>query len=503
MRKEQHGARLWTVWRVLGCVTLAAWVCPAATVAAPLFGDPRSYAVGTSPVGLVTGEFSGTEGLDLGTVDEGNTLTLLENEGNGVFHRGARINIEDRYVATDVVAGDFNADGFTDLALSADDVQSFPGFEGAVLTFSSSAPYQYNSSSTTVAEFPTCVTLADVSRDGADDIVACATAAGAGAVSVLRGLSGGTFAMAEGVPLGSVVPRVVLVRDVDVDEFADLVALDVEDNSVWLFPGTSEGLAFSAPQRIGTVDGPYAVVVADFNGDALPDVAVSSRGTARVVVFRQTGPRTFAPGVPYTTGLLPTGLAVGLVDEDEHEDLVVANNGSDDVTVLLGNGDGTFEFQEAVPVGRGPVAIVVGDFNRDGKLDFATANQDDETFGRDMQSVSVVLNGVTPPFTPTPTRPITPSSTPTPTVPDTATPNPTMTAPIDTPTGTPSTLPACAGDCNDDGSVGINELILGVNISLGQRDVSACPAFDTSGNGSVEISELIRAVRNSLDGCSV
>jgi cysteine-rich repeat protein len=39
----------------------------------------------------------------------------------------------------------------------------------------------------------------------------------------------------------------------------------------------------------------------------------------------------------------------------------------------------------------------------------------------------------------------------------------------------------CAGDCNDDGSVAINELITGVNIALGSAEVSACSSFD--GNG--------------------
>ncbi len=59
----------------------------------------------------------------------------------------------------------------------------------------------------------------------------------------------------------------------------------------------------------------------------------------------------------------------------------------------------------------------------------------------------------------------------------------------------------CTGDCNGDGTVAINELILGVNISLGTQAVSQCPAFDDDQSGTVEISELIRAVNNSLNGC--
>jgi len=59
----------------------------------------------------------------------------------------------------------------------------------------------------------------------------------------------------------------------------------------------------------------------------------------------------------------------------------------------------------------------------------------------------------------------------------------------------------CAGDCNGDGTVAINELILGVNINLGKADVGSCEAIDTNGNMVVAINELIGAVRSNLDGC--
>lgn len=70
--------------------------------------------------------------------------------------------------------------------------------------------------------------------------------------------------------------------------------------------------------------------------------------------------------------------------------------------------------------------------------------------------------------------------------------------------GTVTVVPvtiSCAGDCNDDGSVKINELVSGVNIALGNAALGTCPSFDTSGSGQVEINELIKAVNNALNGC--
>ena len=68
-----------------------------------------------------------------------------------------------------------------------------------------------------------------------------------------------------------------------------------------------------------------------------------------------------------------------------------------------------------------------------------------------------------------------------------------------TPTATPS--PSCAGDCDADGVVAVNELISAVNIALGTADVSTCSACDSDGDGMVSIGELIAAVNKALNGC--
>ena len=61
----------------------------------------------------------------------------------------------------------------------------------------------------------------------------------------------------------------------------------------------------------------------------------------------------------------------------------------------------------------------------------------------------------------------------------------------------------CPGDCDGNGQVTIFELIRGVNIALGTKSPSACPAFDTDGNGKVTINEIIVAVTTALRGCNM
>jgi len=60
----------------------------------------------------------------------------------------------------------------------------------------------------------------------------------------------------------------------------------------------------------------------------------------------------------------------------------------------------------------------------------------------------------------------------------------------------------CAGDCNGDGQVLVSELITGVNIALGNKPASTCPAFDFDGSGDVTVSELIRGRHNALGTCA-
>jgi hypothetical protein len=59
----------------------------------------------------------------------------------------------------------------------------------------------------------------------------------------------------------------------------------------------------------------------------------------------------------------------------------------------------------------------------------------------------------------------------------------------------------CVGDCNGNMMVTINELILGVNIALGNQPLSACEAFDCQNNGTVPINCLILAVNNAANNC--
>jgi hypothetical protein len=60
---------------------------------------------------------------------------------------------------------------------------------------------------------------------------------------------------------------------------------------------------------------------------------------------------------------------------------------------------------------------------------------------------------------------------------------------------------ACVGDCDGDGVVRVDELLLGVDVALTREQATICPAFDPDRNGIVTIAELVAGVNSALGGC--
>ncbi len=88
---------------------------------------------------------------------------------------------------------------------------------------------------------------------------------------------------------------------------------------------------------------PRGVVVADFNNDGKPDLAVINRGSLPSPFLKGNGDGTFPAQNSFGAGTDPIASAVGDFNGDGKLDMVTANRASYDISVLLGNGDGTFQ----------------------------------------------------------------------------------------------------------------------------------------------------------------
>jgi hypothetical protein len=85
--------------------------------------------------------------------------------------------------------------------------------------------------------------------------------------------------------------------------------------------------------------------------------------------------------------------------------------------------------------------------------------------------------------------------------PETATPTPSPT-PSSTPTPTATALP-CVGNCDQNQSVALDELLVVVRIALGELSLGFCPVFASNNEDLVTVDELVTAVNNALSECPV
>jgi FG-GAP-like repeat len=141
-----------------------------------------------------------------------------------------------------------------------------------------------------------------------------------------------------------------------------------------LMPALSgqSSVVFNGPRDYPVGSLPDSVVVGDFTGNGLLDIATANNGSNNISVLLQNSDGTFQTAVSYPVGNSPTSLQVGDINGDGKLDLVVINTADSTIGVLLGNGNGTFQAQQLTTIPSGsPPYMVVADFNGDGKTDVA------------------------------------------------------------------------------------------------------------------------------------
>ncbi len=121
-----------------------------------------------------------------------------------------------------------------------------------------------------------------------------------------------------------------------------------------------------------TGSNPTSVVIADFNGDARPDLAVANTGSGDVSILLGRGDGTFGRQRRYVVGPAPHFLVSADFNADGFADVAVVQDAG--VSLLLGRGDGTFGPPDTLPAGINPHSAAIGDLNHDGLPDLLVSN---------------------------------------------------------------------------------------------------------------------------------
>jgi hypothetical protein len=161
----------------------------------------------------------------------------------------------------------------------------------------------------------------------------------------------------------------VATGDFDANKYAD-VAMGV-DAGLLILRGNGDGSFVSgASYDIGSTVG--SVAVADFNGDTLPDIAVTVAATyPRVLIGNGTGSFTLASDQNTTYLTTPPSLRMLSADfnGDSKRDLEIVESSSSypygQPFILFGVGNATFD----LPTSINSDPVLIGDFNNDGRSD--------------------------------------------------------------------------------------------------------------------------------------
>ncbi len=338
------------------------------------FRPAVTYAVGTQPTGVATGDFDGDGKPDVAVALAGTkAVSVLLGNGDGTLRAATSYPTSD--VTQRIVVADFNGDGKLDLAAT--------DFSAGVDVLLGNGDGTFGPALTTpTGAYPVALATGDLNRDGKPDL-AFSNNNGID-VTILLGKGDGTFDTGASYSFSASILGIV-VADLNLDGKLDILEADTHSftggsTAVSVLLGNGDG-TFAAPVAYDYAVDPVDVIVADFNGDGKPDVALTDQVTNNVRILLGNGDGTLNKFAQYAAGLSPEGMAAGDFRGNGTTDLATANYESNDVSILLGNGDGTFAGARAFDVGSTPLTfqsnptVVVGDFNRDGKIDVTLPTQ--------------------------------------------------------------------------------------------------------------------------------
>lgn len=219
-------------------------------------------------------------------------------------------------------------------------------------------------------------------------------------MALLLGLACAAAARADGVEgyTGN-YPQGVAVADFNGDGMPDVAVTNMVDNNVAVLLNTTDSgstsLGLADAQDFDTGSYPTAVIAVDVNGDGKPDLVVTDSGDMTVTVLINTtipgsSTVTFAPAQTFATGDTPNSIVAIDLNGDGLLDIVTANENDNTISVLLNNTangslTASFAATQSFAVGNTPFGLAAADLNGDGSPDLATANYGDNT-------VSVLIN---------------------------------------------------------------------------------------------------------------
>ncbi len=299
------------------------------------FAPSADFSVGVGPEGVAVGDIDGDNKPDIVTANaSSNTVSVLRNiSNNGAISFSPTVELAGGHNPHRVMVGDIDGDGKLEIVATNNGGVSFSVFRNissvGAISFAPKVDFP-------VVSFPNTLAVDDLNGDGKPDVI---VPQATNRVLVFRNTSSvGSISFAAGVEfLTGEEPQGVVTGDVDGDAKPELIVSTSVSNAVSVLRNnsTSDSISFAAPINFSTERPAHGTAFGDIDGDGIGDI-ISTSVPNTVSVFLNTtngGPVSFATRTDIATGTSPVDVAVGDLDGDGLTDMAVSNHESSSITV--------------------------------------------------------------------------------------------------------------------------------------------------------------------------
>ncbi|MBF0492894.1 MAG: VCBS repeat-containing protein [Deltaproteobacteria bacterium] len=303
-----------------------------------LIADPNTSTI-VSPYDLIAGDFNKDSHLDIyyySNLTDADLLTY-QNISNGKVHFNST-NVSTSH-NNDIFDADVNNDSNLDIISIEDNLLvffqgngagAFPSFrdeEGTVVTLNK-------------------LTVSNFNADAYSDV---AVTTATNKVFIYSGRAGDSIPPYPKIAILDVGhnPQGIQAGLLDNNTSQDLIVANHDDDTLSILLNDGTGTAFTAT-TLSVCNGPYNLVIADFNADSKNDVAVICNADGAVnqgvlQVYAGNGDGTFVTTPIFTQnlGTNPFKIVTDDFNHDGHADLLISVTGSNKIVTLLGNKEPT------------------------------------------------------------------------------------------------------------------------------------------------------------------
>ncbi|MEL7238781.1 MAG: VCBS repeat-containing protein, partial [Planctomycetota bacterium] len=263
---------------------------------------------------------------------------------------------------TGFVALDLENDGDTDLVFPRPRVRSDALNTGEYVVLENTGDAIQNLGRVTLGDNVNHVISGDFNNDGQDDILASVEDTG---LVLLLGNGDDYFGQIIAGGSGSWGDSIAV--DLNNDGRLDAAAFNSGNQLVVVLQNANG--TFGAPQTLVLPSFGSGLDAADFTGDGLADLVVSTQTDATVRVLPNNGSGVFGIATTALTGIAANSIAAGDLDGDNNLDLVLTSGrfavGDGLLYLATGNGDGTFNVDDSIAISDNFGNVTLTDLNDD------------------------------------------------------------------------------------------------------------------------------------------